>query len=207
MPARSHPTRVDLYRELRDEYVAPRSPKLVRVRRAKYLSVQGRGAPGSDEFQRRLSALFSVAYTVKFQEKARGRDFRMLMLEGLYDLPVPGAAGSPSVPMGWTLLLRVPTSLRPGTLRQAVRTLRGKGKPSEVEEVQLRWLREGTTVQMLHVGPYNAEEPSLREMRAFAGDHHLRLAGAHHEIYLSDPRRVEESRYRTILRYPVAPAA
>lgn len=200
MPAKVSPGKLDLFREFRDEYVAPKAPALIRVRPAKYLAVEGHGAPGSAAFQAQLSALYSVAFTVKFQEKARGRDFRMLMLEGIYDLPEAPAPGKTAVPMRWTLLLRMPNSLRPAAVRTAIRTLRAKGKPANVENVRLRWMREGRSVQLLHVGPYAAEHPTLERMAEFASGQHLRLSGPHHEIYLSDPRRVPETRLKTILR-------
>ncbi len=207
MSAKSFADSVDLHRQFADEYVAPRSPAIVRVRPAKYLAVRGRGVPGSPGFQTRLQALYSVAYTVKFLEKAHGRDFRVLMLEGLFELPKPRARGAAPVPMAWTLLVRVPSFVRPSTVRTAARTLRARGKSREVDSVHLVRLEEGRTVQLLHIGPYAAEEASVRAMEEFAAAHDLKLAGPHHEIYLSDPRRVPERRLRTILRYPATVTA
>jgi len=78
-----------------------------------------------------------------------------------------------------------------------------KGKPREVEEVQLEMLREGDCVQMLHVGPYEREGETIALMQELATQKGLVFAGPHHEIYLSDPRRVEPERLKTILRMPV----
>ena len=70
--------------------------------------------------------------------------------------------------------------------------------------VKLETIREGKSVQVLHVGAYGDEPKTIAKMDAFAKKHKLRFRGAHHEIYLSDPRRVPASRLRTILRHAVA---
>ena len=82
-------------------------------------------------------------------------------------------------------------------------TLLKRKKPAEVKEVKLEAMDEGDCVQMLHVGPYDKEHETIALMRSFAEGSGLRLIGPHHEIYLSDPRRVPAERLRTILRQPV----
>jgi len=84
----------------------------------------------------------------------------------------------------------------------ALKVLREKRGP--VDDVTLETLREGRVVQMLHVGPYADEPKSIAAMDEFVRAEGMRYRGAHHEIYLSDPRRVAPSRLRTILRHPVA---
>ena len=79
-----------------------------------------------------------------------------------------------------------------------------KGKAAEVRDVKLESLREGICVQALHVGPYDRERETIRLMQTFAEQKGYRFVGPHHEIYLSDPRRVAPERLRTILREPVA---
>lgn len=195
---------IDLFRLHAKEYTAPSVPTLVRMPPAKYLAARGMGAPGSLEFQARLHQLYSVAFTLKFQQKATGHDFRGMPLEGLYEMPPPGAARHARVPVGWTLLIRVPDSTRATHLKPAFRALAARGKPVAADAVRLVTLREGQAVQLLHVGPWNGEAPSVERMESFARDHALTLAGPHHEIYLSDPRRVKGERLRTILRYPTA---
>ena len=207
MTARKSHSKIDLYADHRGEYTATPTPRLVRLPPAKYLAIEGEGAPGSAEFQARLQALYSVGFTLKFQQKAKGRDFRMLMLEGLYDLPTTSTATGTGVPTKWTLLLRMPGFVRTAHVKAAVQALREKGKPETVEAVRLLGLTEGRSVQMLHVGAYSAEHGSVATLAEFATGQHLELRGPHHEIYVSDPRRVPETRLRTILRYPVAAAA
>lgn len=201
----AHP-KVDLWSDHRSEYQTPDEPVLLRIPSARYLAIDGRGPPGQAGFQSKLRALFPVVYTVKMAEKAAGRDFRVMMLEGLWwGLASPGAVGSARAHPSWRLMIRVPPGLRPSAVRAAGAALRSKGKGGLSAEVRLRTEREGRCVQMLHTGPYSSETATIERMRAFASAHGLALTGPHHEIYLSDPRRVPPSRLRTILRMPVRP--
>jgi hypothetical protein len=87
----------------------------------------------------------------------------------------------------------------------AARMLREKGKGKAVLAAKLERIAEGPCIQMLHVGPYATETATIDQMLAFAKANALRFTGRHHEIYLSDPRRVKPEKLRTILRHPVAP--
>ena len=100
---------------------------------------------------------------------------------------------------------RLPISAWGDDLRQAVGVLLKRGKGEDVKRVRLESLAEGRCVQMLHVGPYNKEHETIAVMKAFAEKQQLGFSGKHHEIYLSDPRRVPPERLKTILRHPVRP--
>ncbi|HYK93290.1 MAG TPA: hypothetical protein VEY07_04515, partial [Thermoplasmata archaeon] len=180
MPAVRTAPKLDQFALHRTEYSATPAPRFVRLPRAKYLSIEGAGRPGSPGFQERLQALYSVAFTLKFQQKAKGRDFRMLMLEGLYDLNPAATSGSSSTPISWTLLLRMPGFVRASDVARAVRQLREKGKPALVSEVRLSRLEEGRSVQLMHVGPYSAEDQSIMALQEFARSNHVEVLGRHH---------------------------
>jgi hypothetical protein len=192
------PSKLDLYAEHRDEYVAPREPTLVDVGPARYLAIKGRGKPGGPEFADAVAALYNVSFTIKMASKAAGSDYAVSKLEGLW-----WKEGS-AVAWSWQLLIRVPEFITKKHLAEAVAKLLERGKDEAVSRVTLETLDEGKCVQVLHVGPYTAEKPTIAKMRAFATQQGLSFKGRHHEIYLSDPRRVEEARLRTILRQPVA---
>ena len=100
-------------------------------------------------------------------------------------------------------MIRVPDFITAVDVADAVATLRQRHKPPEVAEVGLETFAEGLCIQMLHVGPYSEESETIARMEAYAQEKGLSLHGRHHEIYLSDPRRVPEERLRTILRRPV----
>jgi hypothetical protein len=198
--------KLDLYAKHKDEYVASANkPGLVRVGPARYLSITGRSAPGADEFTRAIGALYNVAFTIKMACKFAGQDYTVTKLEGLWSLDAEG--GDPSslaTVWNWELVIRVPTFVTEKEVRATIDDLIRKGKSAEVAKVRLVDLREGECVQMLHVGPYTAEKPTLDKMREFAGLAGRRFDGRHHEIYLSDPRRVKPEKLKTILRQPVA---
>jgi hypothetical protein len=101
------------------------------------------------------------------------------------------------------LLIRVPTFITPAHRRAALAQLIARGRGPRVRQVKLETLREGRCVQLLHVGPYEREHTSIERMASLAREAGLRFQGRHHEIYLSDPRRVAPARLRTILRHPV----
>ena len=103
----------------------------------------------------------------------------------------------------WRLLIRTPEFVTAEELAKAVAVLREKGKGGPVQEVRLESLAEGLCVQMLHVGPYDREGETVEVMKAYAEQNSLKFHGRHHEIYLSDPRRVPPERLKTILRQPV----
>lgn len=197
--------KLDLYRRHRTEYAAPRAPVMVTTKPAKYLAIAGRGAPSDPAFARSIGALYAMAFTIKMARKFAGRDYTVTKLEGLWWGQRAGRLliDEPQARWRWKLMIRVPSFITAVDRRRALATLAERGKDSWVQRVKLEGLREGRCVQMLHVGPYDAEHTSIGAMKAFARERGLRPNGKHHEIYLSDPRRVPPSRLKTILRHPV----
>jgi hypothetical protein len=194
--------KIDLFNEHKDEYVKPTKPTLVQIKSAKYLAATGRGKPGGDEFKARIGALYGLAYTIKMIRKfSGGQDFKVCPLEGLYWDVEQGLEN-----FNWKLLIRVPSDVTAKELSAAVAKLEAKGKQGPFRDVALEVLKEGKCVQMLHIGPYDAEAGTIAQMQAFCDEKGLRFAGCHHEIYLSDPQRVAPEKLKTVLRQPVASA-
>lgn len=181
------------------------TPVLVPVKRAYYLGVEGAGAPESSAFRDAVAALYAVAFTIKMARKFAGADYAVAKLEGLWwvNLPHSDFLATPRHEWQWKLMIRIPEFITPAEVAGAISKLAAKGKAAPIDRVQRFALTEGKCVQMLHVGPYATEPVSIGRMRAFAEEHSLRSRGAHHEIYLSDPRRVAPEKLRTILRQPV----
>ena len=205
-PTKGGVTKLDLYAKHKDEYVASaKKPGMVRVGPARYLSVSGRSAPGSDEFNRAIGALYNVAFTIKMARKFAGQDYTVTKLEGLWSLDSADAdPSSHSTVWNWELLIRVPIFITEKEVRTTIDRLLEKGKPEDVRNVRLSDITEGECVQMLHIGPYTAEKPTIDRMREFAELAGRRFNGKHHEIYFSDPRRVKPEKLKTILRQPVS---
>ena len=197
--------KIDLYKLNKTEYAATRKPALVEIKPAAYLAISGQGAPGGERFTASIGALYGVAFTIKMTRKFAGKeDYAVCKLEGQWwSDSAPSFAMLPRDRWQWKLLIRTPEFIGEDDRSQAVAVLLKRGKGEDVKRVRLEVLAEGRCVQMLHVGPYDKEPDTIAVMNALAEQQHLRLAGKHHEIYLSDPRRVEPERLKTILRVPV----
>jgi hypothetical protein len=197
---------LDLYKVHKAEYVTPRKPVLIQTEPAKYLTIAGQGAPGGKAFQEGVGALYNVAFSLKMAKKFAGKDYKVCHLEGLWwgDKEGENFAAQPPDTWNWKLIIRVPDFIGAKDLKGTIASLKEKGKPPEVANVKLETLNEGQCVQMLHVGPYSKEGEAISQMIALAGEKGLSCRGRHHEIYLSDPRRVPAERLRTILRLPAA---
>ena len=198
--------KLDLYKRHKAEYVARKKPVLVEVGPAKYLTIVGTAPPEGTEFQARIQAMYSTAFTIKMTRKFAGKgDYKVCHMEGLWwsGRKTTDFLEVPKSQWKWKLLIRVPDFITDRDLTEAKQALRKKAKPPEFEQVALEQIAEGRCVQMLHVGPYSREHETIAQMHAFAEAEGLRIHGRHHEIYLSDPRRVPPERLRTILRHPV----
>lgn len=193
-------TKVDLKKSL-DSYSARAGTfRILDIPPSRYLAVDGAGDPNtSPAYAAALEAIFPVAYKLKFASKRElGRDYVVPPLEALWwadDMDSFTVARDKSL-WSWTVLIMIPEWIPDGLLAD----LPG---PVRVEK-----LAEGTVVQTLHVGSYDAEGPVLDEMHErFIPANGFAMTGRHHEIYLSDARRVAPEKLRTILRQPVTPLA
>ncbi|WP_020497850.1 GyrI-like domain-containing protein [Sciscionella marina] len=193
---------LDCYRAVRDRF------RILEVPPLQYLMVDGHGDPNtSGEFAAAVSALYPVAYKLKFASKQKlGRDYVVMPLEGRWwaeDMAAFTAARDKSR-WNWTLMIMVPDWIGPELLEAAVAKAAAGGPTAALDRVRLQRLAEGTCVQTLHLGPFDEEAAVLERMhREFIPGQGLRMTGEHHEIYLSDFRRVAPGKLRTILRQPV----
>ncbi len=221
---------VDLYGEHRTLFGPPTLPVKVKVSAASYLAVDGTGDPNSAQFSRAMEALYSAAFTLKFALKREGRmEFRIMPLEGLFwsgkpALPRAAARGGPvrgtsarSAAQGaptrardwhWTAMIMIPKGVRDSDLEAALAEMERKrlGRDA-MPAVRLEQLREGLCAQVMHVGPYADESPTIAALRAFIKAEGCRPVGKHHEIYLSDPRRTPAAKMKTVIRQPMVPVS
>jgi hypothetical protein len=201
-------SKLDLYKLHKAEYAATRKPALVEVKPASYLAISGQGAPGGEVFTASIGALYGMAFTIKMTRKFAGQqDYAVCKLEGQWWSELAADfARLPKDQWLWKLLIRTPDFIKDDDLRQSVAVLLKRGKGEDVKRVRLESLAEGRCVQMLHVGPYEKEGETVAVMKDFAEKQQLLFSGKHHEIYLSDPRRVPPERLKTIVRQPVRPS-
>lgn len=192
------------------ELYAP-SPKdfaIVDVPPMQYLAVDGRGDPNSSpEYAAAIEALYPVAYALKFaSQNALGRDFVVGPLEGLWraDDMTAYTRGDRDA-WEWTLLISQPDWITAEMVTDAITAVRAKKKGgAALENVHLLTVDEGRSVQILHIGSYADEAPTLARLHdEYMPAKELTFNGDHHEIYLSDVRRTAPEKLKTVLRQPV----
>jgi hypothetical protein len=185
--------------------------QIVDVPELRYLMIDGHGDPNTGPaFSDATAALYPLAYRLKFASKQTlGRDYVVMPLEGLWwaDDMESFTASRDKSRWDWTLMIMVPDWIGQDMVTDAVGQIVAQEGPRRIHDVRLGSLSEGRCVQTLHVGSYDDEAAVLARMhREFIPDNGLRMVGRHHEVYLSDARRVAPDRLRTILRQPVAAA-
>jgi hypothetical protein len=205
-------TRYDVKRELRQCY-APKNTDwaLVDVPAQQFIAVDGHGDPNtSADYARAIEALYAVAYTIKFTSKtALGRDFVVGPLEGLWwsDRPEVFTTGAKDA-WHWRMLVSQPDWITEDLIDEAKQAALAKKSLPTIADIRRETLHEGTSAHLLHIGPYDDEGPVLAKLHhTYLAANNLRMSGHHHEIYLSDPRRTEPARLKTILRQPVQTAS
>ncbi len=198
----------DLPKELQALYFpSAKEPVLVDVPAMQFAMVDGAGDPNaSKEFQDAIGALYGVAYTVKFAAKDAGvRNVLVMPLEGLFwtegsETFIPTDKGD----WHWTLMLLEPAAVTRKLFDEGVRQLRERKDPPALSRVRLERWKEGRAAQILHVGPYAAERPTIERLHAFIRESGYRLSGKHHEIYIGNPQRSAPEKLKTVIRQPVS---
>jgi hypothetical protein len=204
-------TKVDFKKELRELYNPPKKFVMIDVPEKQYLMVDGHGDPNvAQEYQDALEALYAVAYKLKFMSKQQlGKDYVVPPLEGLWwaeNMETFTTARDKSQ-WDWTMMIMTPEWIRMDLFAEARNLVRKSTHPAALEKVRLEKYHEGLSVQIMHVGSYDDEGPTLLALhREYIPEHGLLENGKHHEIYLGDPRRVAPEKLKTILRQPVREA-
>lgn len=178
----------------------------VEVPTLRFLAVDGHGDPNtSAAYAQAIESLYTVAYTLKFALKERGQDFVVPPLEGLWYAADPTSfVERRKDEWDWTMLIAVPPFATAEDVESAREKASAKKPKLPLSALALREISEGRSLQILHVGAYDDEGPSLRVLHEkVMPDGGVTFNGAHHEIYLSDPRRVAPEKLKTVLRQTV----
>jgi hypothetical protein len=200
--------KVDFKRELKELY----NPKagaftLVKVPKLQYLMVDGQGDPNKvTEYQEAVEALFSVSYTLKFHSKNElGKDYVVPPLEGLWwSEDFDDFRSRRKNKWSWTMMIMVPDWLGKKEFKEAVNAVRSKKPAIKAERLRLESLNEGLSAQILHIGSYDDETPTLLKLHdQWLPENGLKERLKHHEIYIGDPRKTPAAKLKTVLRQPV----
>jgi hypothetical protein len=197
----------DLPKELQSLYFpSAKEPVFVDVPAMQFAMVDGAGSPAAKDFQEAIGSLYGVAYTVKFAAKKEGiRDVLVMPLEFL----LWGEGGEDFMAADkdrwrWTLMLMEPPAVTRKLFDASVDQLRERKNPPGLDKVRLEEFREGKAAQILHIGPYAAEGPTIERLHAFIRENGYRLSGKHHEIYMGNPQRSAPEKLKTVIRQPAS---
>jgi hypothetical protein len=198
--------KVDLKKELKQLY-KPTAKEVVAVEvpAFQFLMIDGEGDPNSSSaYSDAVEALFSVSYTAKFMvKKAEVIDYAVMPLEGLWwadDMSV-FVAGDKSQ-WKWTMMIMQPSFVPNPIIDAALGDVRKKKGLRAMDRLRLETFAEGSSAQVLHVGPFSTEGATIERLHAFI-DARTARRGKHHEIYLSDIRRADPAKWKTIIRHPM----
>jgi DNA-binding PadR family transcriptional regulator len=174
-----------------------------------YFMIDGSGDPNlAAAYREAVEALYAASYTLKFMSKAAlARDYVVPPLEGLWwAQDMTSFVSRQKDKWSWTMMIMVPDFVEGAMAEQAIAAAAKKKQLPALKKVRIERLQEGKSVQIMHIGPYDAEGPVLKRLHEeFLPANGLIEAGHHHEIYLGDPRKSAPEKLKTVLRQPVRP--
>ena len=204
----------DFKKEYKEFYMPKNKPQIVNVPKANYIAVRGQGDPNEEggEYKASIGLLYTIAFTLKMSKRA-GHE-----IEGFFDYVVPPLEGfwwqdgtvgidfTRKDTFRWISVIRLPDFIKKEDFDWAVETAQQK-KKTDCSKVEFLTIEEGLCVQMMHIGAYDDEPVSVALMDAYIEQegyvNDLSDVRLHHEIYLSDARKVEPARRKTVIRHPI----
>ena len=204
----------DFKKEYKEFYLPPAKPVVVTVPKANYIAVRGKGNPNEEggAYQQAIGILYAVAYTLKMSYKTDHR------IEGFYEYVVPPLEGfwwqegidgidySDKSTFCWISVIRLPDFITRADFDWAVQTV-SKKKKIDCSKAEFLTIDEGLCVQIMHIGPYDDEPASVALMDRFLEENgyenDLSATRLHHEIYLSDARKIAPENWKTVIRHPI----
>ena len=205
----------DYKKEYKEFYLPPKTPELIDIPSMNFAAVRGKGNPNEEdgEYKSSIGLLYGIAFTIKMSRlgsrKIEGYfEYVVPPLEGLWwQEGVSGIDYSKKETFEWISMIRLPDFVTKKDFDWAVAEATKK-KGIDFSRAEFFTYREGLCVQCMHVGPYDAEPATIEKMDAYAAERGYAVdIGAsrfHHEIYLGDPRRCDETKLKTVIRHPVA---
>ena len=205
----------DFKKEYKDFYNPPAKPGILQIPNMKFLAVRGSGDPNEEggEYQQSITLLYGVAYTLRMSHKGDRK------IEGYFEYVVPPLEGfwwqenlhgvdySKKDSFQWISLTRLPDFISAEDVAWA-KEAASKKKKIDYSKVKYFENEEGLVVQCMHIGPYDEEPKTVKSMEDYALENGYRLDISdkryHHEIYISDPRKIDAKKQKTIIRHPIA---
>lgn len=187
-----------LYKVKENEYKKIQCPK------AKYLALDGEGNPNNnEEYQNIVGALYKMAYSLKMEYKKRGKDFVVMPLAGeWWAEDMKDFREDNKENWKWTMMIQIPEFVENKDIEGFKEKFMNEGVSKYLKELYLKEFEEREVFATLYIGAYRNEGDTIKNLHGAIKEEGYKLTGKHIEIYLSDPRRVEESRLKTIIVQP-----
>ncbi len=204
----------DFKKEFKEFYAPGKTPNIINIPTMNFLAVRGRGNPNEDqgEYHQSIELLYGIAYTIRMSYKG---DYK---IEGYFEYVVPPLEGfwwidglkgmdyDRKDELNFISLIRLPDFVREKDFNWAIETATKK-KKTDFSKVEFFTYDEGLCVQSMHIGSYDDEPKTIKQMADYAKEQGYEIdisdTRHHHEIYISDPRRTEEAKLKTVIRHPV----
>jgi hypothetical protein len=202
-------TKVDLKKDLKHLYQPPKdNPVQVDIPTMNYLMIEGVGDPNTAQaYREAIEALFSLSYTLKFMIKKgpQAIDYGVMPLEGLWwadDMATFSVKDKSN--WKWTLMMMQPKYVDKAMVKTAMEEVERKKNPSALSGIRFEAFSEGKAAQIMHIGPFSEEGPTVEKLHRFIEQSSYTLSGKHHEIYLSDIRKADPKKWKTVIRQPMS---
>ena len=199
--------KIDFKKLFKELYSPPsKTPVVVDVPKMSFLMIDGKGDPNTSvEYRSAIETLYALSYTLKFMLKQAGVvDYTVGPLEGLWWTDETGAISlGNKESFQWTAMMMQPKQVTKAWLDKSITAAKKKRDLPALANLRFESYDEGRSVQIMHIGPYAAEGPTIVRLHEFAKEKGYSLRGKHHEIYVGDPRRTAPEKLRTVIRQPV----
>lgn len=200
-------TKIDYKKELKPLYSpSAKEAAIIKVPATSFLMIDGAGDPAtSKEYMDAIQALYPLSYTLKFMaKKSKGIDYGVMPMEGLWWADDMGVfMQNQRDQWKWTSMMPQPDLITGDMVKEAMDQVYKKSNPPALSKVRFELFNEGLSAQIMHIGPYSAEGPTITKLHDFITTKGYERSGKHHEIYLSDPRRSAPEKLKTIVRQPI----
>lgn len=207
--------KVDYKKQYKDIYFpSAKEPMIIDVPEMQFVMVDGVGAPEGEQYQDAVQALYGITFTIKMWPK-KGKtpagyfEYVIPPLEGLWWMNNPdgtqmeGFMQEAREKWQWTSMIRQPEFVTAELFAEALAEIKEKKPNPKLDEARFETFIEGLCVQIMHIGPYSEEGPTIERMHQYAHDQGYRLRDKHHEVYLGDPRKTDPKKLKTVLRHPI----
>ncbi|MFC2056322.1 GyrI-like domain-containing protein [Chloroflexota bacterium] len=199
--------KIDVRKEFKQLYnPSPKEAMIVNVPEMNFLMIDGAGNPNTaQEYKDAIEALYAMSYALKFMVK-KGQtavDYGVMPLEGLWwsDDMTQFSVENKDI-WKWTSMIMQPKFITKNMFDEAVAQVAKKKNPSALTKMRFESFHEGIAAQIMHLGPYSAEGPTIERLHNFIEENGYELEGKHHEIYLTDPNRSTPEKMKIVIRQP-----